>query len=295
MNEQIKTNDRIIKTIRENSFISFLEWASDSTNLEIVFTALISTPRAPLGEVIYVKLYPLSSGLNSRGLINEVTGWLINHSLKVPQATNAYILRIPINALKTAKADDKAKKVINSLKEKKISHYWCFGSTDLKGQPAGISFDRTASNLETIKKDVAEWDNLHKAISADEHMANTDRHINNLIRTRNKSYAVIDNGILCTDTQKNWSLADVTDPHRIFKNRLSEIIFGHHTSLENGSKVIYHSYLHEESIHTIIDELEYWCSKLINNDIEKYAYLKFMIERAKNVTELIMKRYNIIG
>lgn len=232
----------------------------------------------------YVKLYPAERG-KSRGLANEITGYLILHAMDIPQPESAYLVKIPLDAL-----IDPPQAWIKNLQKEKGRTYWGFCCEKLHGRTAALHFGRLGNAL--LCQDIERWDKLPAALAADEHMAHTDRHFNNLICIEPGRYALIDNGKLITE-EKNWALKDMVN-NKLYRHRLSEHLWNHSPPHDISSGATLCAQDVAPKFTTIKLELEYWLTQLGMSKVDILAVFKFLIWRSEHLEELIKKRYRIL-
>lgn len=275
------TTDRIIGIVRENGYRLFLGWApKDDNHLGDVHVAHFSLPGRGSIEA-YAKFYPCENGHN-RGLVNEITGYLCGHALGIPQPDIAFIADIPLGRLPRATG------WLAGVKKKRKT-YPAFCTLRLDGHSAAV---RVPDSLaDPVKKEIERWEDLPRAVAMDEHIANTDRHLNNLIRLDRHRFAVIDNGRLANTEGPDWTQASLS-PHALYRNRLSEHLWGHRPPESHISKMLDLARHHPVAFAQIRDELEYWWSKLIPDEADHKAFRAFLEERTMNIDALIRLRYN---
>jgi len=272
--------ERIIATLRANSFGSFIGWAGqEDGHLNPVFVATFNHPTLQKTVSAYCKLYPLNAG--ERGLINEITGYLFAHALDIPQPDHAFVAQIPIHALHkelSAKLGDKHW-ILNH------TNYPVFCTTRLDGKSAGIYLSEGSQD---IYDDIAAWPDLPKTIALDENIAHTDRHINNLLRIKKNTYAAIDNGRLVCANSERWTV-DMLDVNKLYRNRLSEHIWQHKPTKKNINHMMFCAEQHTTS--KIENELLYWVQSFIKDTNDQHAFYDFLQQRTGATSCLIRQRY----
>lgn len=279
------TTERVIKKIRASSFRGFIAWpGSDDGHLNTVFIASFEHPT--LGAVdAYVKLYPYDNGTN-RGLIHEITGYLYAHALGVPQPPAAFLADIPLNLLQDLESRLTSGHWLLEAKAK-LATWPGFCTIRLDGKSAAVHAPSTDGTL--LRDDIAAWEALPKTVALDENIAHVDRHYNNLIRLGRRNYAVIDNGRLVNGTGETWS-RDMLLSHHLYRNRLSEHVWGHAPSDTLISEMIDFARHHYGKFKTIAAELDYWMTLLLPHDRD--AFRQFLTDRTEQTEWLLRKRYS---
>lgn len=274
------------------NFITFSSWiGAESKNIEAVFTAEFDTTLSGNSEELYVKIYPQST----KGLMNEITGWLINKSLNLPQPKNAYIALIDIAKLPKEGASESAKALLLELEKDNIKQFYCFATSTVFGKPAGVKLLNSTippGVAEMIIKDVREWSFLNYAIVGDEKMANTDRHLNNLLRIGKNKYSLIDNGRLFCDST-TWTTSNLANPLANLTNKLSDFILEKPVQQKTKDKIMD---IAERKIpdQNAIQEIYDWCDIVIADENEKVAFKNFISVRVSRIKDIIAQRYNLL-
>jgi len=273
----------LIKILNPSAYRGMLHWVSN----EDAHVTDVHVARFALGGGVqveaYSKIYPYEEGLN-RGLVNEVTSFLIGHALGIPQPERAFVAHIPLKAICTPEASP----LIHELAETR-DHYPAFCTQRLDGRSAAFRLPNL--QLPKLVKEVQAWDKLPAAMALDDHIANTDRHLNNLIRLGHKSFAVIDNGILAAPIGvHNWS-AEHLDSLALFRHRLCEHVFQGKPPNNTVSATLAAGGKHTGAVDTVIDELNYWWSALLHgNDYDRFK--QFILGRTSQIELLLRRRYN---
>jgi len=276
------TNNTRIRVIESQDWRGFVSWNTGSGNLEAVCDATIYDSFAEKDCPVCVKFYPP----DSRGIVNEVTGWLMADALKLPQPQAAYLIHVPLSSLAQPLPD-----WMRQIKRDKAQHYWAFASARIDAQNAAKAFPKRPDKM---IGDILRWESLFGAVALDEHIANTDRHLNNLLRLGKGQYALIDNGRLAVEnTEKDWQIERL-DPNRNFRNTLSERCWQDKPDRATASAVIAEGVRHPDALGTVRDELEAWWRDLIFDDADRDAFRSFITERAALLSELLSTRYHLL-
>lgn len=273
----------VISAFPESVYRGFMAWPDPTTkNLECVHIAKLHIGGQDVEY--YVKLYPHERG-KSKGLANEVIGYLLLFAFSIPQPASAHLVKIPIDEL----ANPPQTWVKNMQGQGKS--YWGFCSEKLPGKSACLHFGQHASDI--LKNDLEGWDRINDALAADEHMAHTDRHFNNVIRLDTQTYALIDNGKLITETKKNWGVADMSKD-RLYRHRLSEHLWQHKPPNGIASAAALAAKEVSPKYSAVKLEIEYWLTQLGLPRVEIIALLEFLSWRASHLESLIKKRYGLL-
>lgn len=278
--------ERIIQKVQSPGFRGFIAWADgDDKHVNPVFIASFQHPVAGLVEA-YVKLYPYQKEMN-KGLINEVTGYLYGHALQVPQPAHAFLAEIPLKKLREIEQHLPPGHWLREVMDMYSVDKWPgFCSTRLDGKSAAVHVPD--SEISALREDIAAWSDLPRAVAMDENIAHVDRHFNNLIRLSRKEYAVIDNGRLVNGMDEQWT-CDMLDPSALYRNRLSEHVWGHKPNDTIITEILDFAQRHQAAFATIENELEYWLGLLLPK--ERADFSNFLSSRTESVEWLLRKRY----
>jgi hypothetical protein len=275
------TSKRIIRKIKGNGYIGFIKNVpSDDRHISYVHIASFQHPETGPCEA-YVKLYPNNS---DKELANEITAFLCAHALNIPQPAQAFIANIPIERLRSPPAWVKT-----LSKTQKTLPAFC--TTRLDGESAAVRVPE--SEIKLVIDDVAQWPHLEKAVVLDENIANTDRHLNNLIRLSRKRFAIIDGGRLASGANGEYWTAHTLSALSLYRNRLSEHIWNHRPEQKSVDKMMFSAPSHAGSIDQIFDELRYWWANLLTLE-EAKAFDNFLFMRTAQVEHLLRERYRIL-
>lgn len=278
-------SDRLIQAISKQGWRGFLAWQTKSGNLEPVFDALVHDPVEGRDIVVCVKLYQHENKQN-RGMVNEITGWLITHALGLPQPGRAFLVNVPMAELEKPMPD-----WVAELKRQAV-HYWAFATIKLPAESAALRFNN--ADLPLLADDIRRWTNLPSAIALDEHIANTDRHFNNLLRLSKSNYALIDNGRLAVESGvAHWRLSELDENH-LFTNRLSFQCWNDRPEKGMASITVKAAVAHIDALIKVRAELEDWWCRLLTNDDERIAFDNFITTRATDLSILLSRRYHLL-
>lgn len=274
----------ILSAYPESIYRGFLGWPDPaSRNKECVHLAKCDTGDGDFE--CYVKLYPSERG-QSRGLANEIAGYLLLAAAGVPQPPTAFLARIPVDRLLSP-----PQAWVRALQGTGRS-YWGFGCEKLPGRTAALHFASVASNL--LREDMENWPALPLALAADEHLAHTDRHYNNVVRIASGQYAMIDNGRLIAEgTQRNWKRSDL-QCKRLYRHRLSEHLWNHRPPAHIGSDAMRQAAARATRFEIVENELQYWLELLGLPKVDRLAWIDFLSRRAHLLEDLLKQRFGLL-
>jgi hypothetical protein len=271
---------RLIGKVRETGYLGFTEWASSAdAHLSCVHIASFHDPERGACEA-FVKIFP---GNVAKELANEVTSFLYAHALGVPQPDRAFIANIPLAHLR------KPPGWVAQIKKVRAT-VPAFCTTRLPGTSAAVHVPN--SEVSILLDDVAQWEYLERAVALDENIAQTDRHLNNLVRLSRNKFALIDGGRLANDDGALWTTATL-DASKLYRNRLSERIWNHRPSSRSKDKILAAASTHASLVGPIRSELEYWWTSLLEG-VELHAFRAFQLHRLATVEALLCRRYNLL-
>lgn len=238
---------------------------------------------------------------DTKGLINEIIGFLMARALNIKQPDCAFITLIPKDRLPdlnhiAKRKDNKWLKLKNCPDVLPL-----FCTSRLDGHSAAIHFNEkdTQDDLITpLANDISQWSQYSAAIALDETIAHTDRHLNNLLRLGSKQYAVIDNGILISELARSDWHSDMLQKDKLFTNCLYDIVMKNRNCRTPSQDDIQRQSIvcgeqHSHCINMIANELNFWLNKLLAQD-ERQALNEFLDYRIKETSWLLKQRYQIL-
>lgn len=268
---------QIVSLIGKNSYSGFINWASkEDQHINAVHIARFNHPDHGKCEA-YAKMFPYENGTN-RGLINEITGYLFAHAIGIPQPEIAFVAEIP-----TWKLTNKPK-WLNG-----IDYYPAFCTKRMDARAA--AFRLPDAQIPSLIASVDRWKHITPTVCMDESVSNTDRHLNNLLKTGKDQYAIIDTDrIASTIAHPHWTTQSL-DHAALYENKLSRIIWNHRPKDKNVSLMLSHSPAISSAFSQIKDEINYWTTKLLDKE-EKAAFTQFLAARSNQLDQLLRQRYN---
>lgn len=276
-----------MQAIPASGWRTFLAWNTGSGNLEEVADAIVFDSAKQHDVTVCVKFYPGENGAN-RGMVNEITGWLISKALGIPQPEHAYLVQVPLANLPLPKAP-----WLKAVR-KEAKHYWAFATIKMPAQSAALKFD--GRSIPLLLDDIRKWDALPNAVALDEHIANTDRHLNNLLRLGSGNYALIDNGRLAVEGgETNWARIDL-EAGRHYTNQLSSTWLGPDCrNNKDAGYALTAADSHPNALASVQDELHEWWERLIPDPADRAAFSHFVGERSRILSTLLKTRFHLIA
>lgn len=131
---------------------------------------------------------------------------------------------------------------------------------------------------------IRKWDKHIQTLTFDDIIANLDRHLNNLLRIGDSSYALIDHGRLVV--QNGLWKADDLKPDGAFDNRLLNILYHDPSVAANG---MVDAAEDAGSLLAGAEEVQYWLNHLAPK--ESQAFDNFVQARTITAATRIAKRY----
>lgn len=282
---------QIIQILNENDFRGFNNWlADDDQHINPVFIGEFNHPIA--GEIqAYCKLY----NPKGKGLINEIVGYLITYAIGLKQPEYAFLSILPKQKL------DKISELVKQKNNEWIKEYnniLCFCTSRLDGHSAAAHLKPpiTDEALTDLADDVLQWDGYIDTVALDENIAHVDRHFNNLLRLSKQSYALIDNGRLINEYAEDWDLS-MLNSKQLYPNKILQAVDYRQCISPTTNDIIAKSIIlaekHIEKIKPIESELTFWLNTLLP-EIENLGFKKFLMDRTKDVSWILKKRFKIM-
>lgn len=213
--------------------------------------AALNPPDSPTDMQCYVKAFPPGS----RGVINEVTGWILAGTRRLAQPRRAWLLFLPWHILVSTWPD----------------RDW--GDPDPDGYPTFATL-RLNSSVPKARLDIdnagdmAElrgWPKLADKIAFDEWTGNADSNAGNLIRLAAGRFAGIDHGEICGG--QYWQAGALPgDAHAASK--LWHLLTRDCTDQQLARRIIKSAELHAPTLHGSLPALyEFWLQVLHDHEI----------------------------
>ncbi len=218
----------------------------------------------------YLKVFPD----DSRGMANEIAGWLMASALGLTVPERTCLITVPGAALNAMHGGE--------FPEQSVA----FGSEALPGRSVKYWF----RDIEAIANTLSRWDERHKATAFDDWTANADRNIGNVIRLEKNRFVLIDHGDILTGQE--W-MADMLDPAIEIRNTLEELIWKGRPDKEDASRIAESAKGHLAALTHSKSELIFWWSMLLREN-ELKAAQSFLENRAMQCADRLKMRYGMI-
>lgn len=159
----------------------------------------------------------------SRGLVNEVIGYILAGTLDLPQPEHAGFLMYPTDWI-----DENHK---NELSEIDLYRGYTIAwvTSDTQGMNLRIKLENLESKPEELirlynlfKEDIKNWEKLPDLIAFDYAIHNEDRNLGNLLQLPNKKFCLIDHGEILTSS--NWGYWELLSPKNNGWNMMNHYI-----------------------------------------------------------------------
>jgi hypothetical protein len=261
-----------IDLLSEHTYVGYLEPLPDP-GVEAGHIALL---RFGSGDTrrAYVKLYPP----DSRGLINEILGYLLAEALGLCVPPRAAIAMIPPAAVPAPPS---------WLPPGQPAPAWC--TQDLAAPSIKIAYRLdAASPLSAVVQELREADTTPAVVAFDDWLANVDRNLGNLLRLAKGRYCLIDHGRVLTGP--NWRAEDL-DPAGQYQNVLRTLLDAFVTDPDTDSAMGAASRRHGHALTVTRTELGHWCTLLLSEE-DRGAAVDFLASRAAE--EAILQRYHLL-
>lgn len=276
------SGDDLIAVLAADAFRSAYQWTSTAEqNVEAVVYASFSHPSAGVIDA-YAKFYHPES----RGMVNEITGWILAKACGLPVPSTAFIAMIPLQRLPQPLEGVARLAAANG---RDVFPAFCTIDANPYGVPPIVD---TQSLIDEIKR----WRDLHGCVAFDEQSANADRHCKNLVRNGLRDFVLIDHGRLAWRIDApNWGASIASSPLDQYANRLSAILWPNDPPKNDVSAIMLQGQNHREKTIRAWAELEKWVSILVPDVNDQDAWTSFLKTRSENFEALVSKRYNLLA
>lgn len=270
-----------VSVLNPQCFVTAYEWTSGQQgNLEAVIHGAFEHPQA--GRIdAFAKFYRT----DGRGLVNEITGWLLAQAHGLPVPEHAFIALVPLDKLPIP-----LEGVVALARDQGWAHFPAFATSS--AAPVAVQpVIETTALLDELRR----WPHLHSCVAVDERMANTDRHARNLVRRGLRDFVAIDHGRLAwTPLQPEWTAATVADSAALFDNRLSTIAWGPTPDAKAGSAVLASAAVLTRPDQALAAELAFWWATLVPDAHDRTTWEGFIMGRLEHVEYLLRKRFSLL-
>lgn len=256
-----------IHFVREQAYLAGVDAVHESTDC-LTHIAEIHHPAHGPGRY-YLKHY-LEGPRGSKGLANEVCGYILAEAVGLPVPDQALILELPTERIVEMHPQYGAQ-----IRDAKAA---VWATLDVGGRPLPRETDLAAAALRA-------WTALPDLIAFDSWVVVPDRSAANLARRRNKQLVVIDHGhlggsicwepdMLPTDEERRHGFLD---------------LWGGRVPDEVNQSIIVAAEGHEARLEKAMPELNRFMESLLDSPRDRIALLQFLQERA-NSSPARMKR-----
>lgn len=255
----------IITILGSDRYIAPLEKANEG---QIAFTHSATVKWTDDNSYrFFVKLFPKNV---TKGLINEITGYLIANSCKLPQPEKVAIIIVPKDIL-----DAKSQSDFEIYKDNYILGW---ASIDSGPTPkAYLTIDNIIKFKESLSN-LAEWKHFHEMLAFDDWVANQDRNLGNITMSSKGEFKLIDHGNV--PVSENWTKEDLNSK-KFYGNKMLEYYYPKNPPREVASRIVNSTYSHPDSLEEVIVDLENWYGQFLDAN-SKLELLKFLKDRAIN-------------
>ncbi len=235
---------------------------------------------------MFAKIY--HSQQDRRGLMNEITAFVLGRALGAPMADYASIVMVPLGKMKTPPPIHR-NWITPILANNPDAEYPAFCVSAVAGEDAYIALQSNGTTR--FAEDLQRWPELPLATRFDQHVINTDRHLGNLRRIKKHSYRLIDHGRLVGD-QGDWDTA-------LLAARLNHMqpdnLLAHAwpTGVPKATveEILLHLDYHETAVRLALPELRQWWRRLVA-DTDATGFEQFLLGRAVALKRLYQSAYN---
>lgn len=275
-----------IERLGHTAYLTFHGWAnSEDQHYNQVHFAQIHHPAQGRSDVC-IKVFPMA-GAGQRGLLNEITGWLLTHAAGIPQPGFACLINMPLDKIQTPKGW-----LRDQIKAGRTT--WpAFCAERLPWRSAAVQFGNIESAV--LLNELRQWPHNTLMTALDEQLAYADRHFNNLIRSAANTFWAIDfDRLACDAGTPDWTVESLVAT-RHFENQLSKRLWNHRPGNSLSSQIVAHGEALEQRFALVADELRYWGKTLLANPVEQRHWLAFIDRRATLIAWLLQRRYGLLS
>jgi len=225
----------------------------------------------------YVKCFSTDQSL---GVANEVTGYILARSCKLPIPSHAGLIEIPGQI----------------LQEHPSLSPWAFVCSEAPGKTPNtiLSADGySESQLKVMLDVLSRWDRLCETLAFDDWTANTDRHLGNILISSPRRFYLIDHSNLPVTLA--WEASQL-EPDSTFVNRLMLILDMYQSASDTQKASLLTACAeHAEAYKSCSGELRYWWNILLGPKTKRRRTIEaFMATRAQNGKDRLGASLNIL-
>lgn len=261
----------------ESCLLAAYDWTNNTAqNVEAVMFGRFNLPaHGPIDA--YAKFY----NPNERGLINEITAWLLALDAGLPVPRVAFMALLPLDALPKPLFG-----IPFIAHQSNQTHLLAFCT--INESPLGI---QPQLSTKTLCDELKGWKELSTCLAFDEFVGNADRHLGNFVRKNKQDYIAIDHGRLAWELTTPAWCSQTLIADKLYENRLFNILWGYDRSSISAPKALISSKGITKSItQSTIDEIAHWGSFFVSDDDDREAWLNFITQRKIKVEGLMQQR-----
>ncbi|MBK1655487.1 HipA family kinase [Allochromatium vinosum] len=267
-----------IELLTEGAYRSYLEPTAEA-GIEASHLARVCFSDGEIRRV-YVKFYPESN----HGLVNEITGHLLAAAIGLPVPQHAAVIFVPKIALPACPA------WADTVPGESIPG-WC--TLDMAAPSLRFLLSQTHDEpLDTthpLVDELRKTDKLISLMAFDDWIANTDRHLGNLLRLGKHRYLLIDHGQMFGGL--TWTAKTLRDTSLRYANSLRELLAPQTHTPDYRRRLARESCAyHGEALIQVSEHLLDWWVSLLD-DAERQAAAEFLGNRAQD--QHICARYQM--
>ncbi len=266
----------IVQVLSSDKYIAPLQYASDGMMAATHLANVKWIDGKP--SRFYVKVYPKG---HTRGLVNEITGYLLAHAAGLPQPKKVAVIQIPKEVIKE-----------NFTGEFVFSgdFAWGWASEECGTTPNTYLKIEDLIGYERCLDDLKRWDQLPTLLAFDDWVANQDRNTGNITIKYSNKFHIIDHGNV--PVSECWT-QECLDKNRVYINKLLDGLFKGNYPLPLSASMVEESKKHKNVFNIANRELVKWWSILLDDD--SFGYLEdFISSRSKISTDKIKSRTGLL-
>lgn len=269
--------DRIIQLLPPNSFQTVLKQTEEGLRA----ASFIASLRWGDGKSrrFYLKSYPKEL---HRGLINEITGYLLAHACGLPQPQKVALIPVAKNVFPPE---------YQALLPIYNGFIWCWATEDAGSTPNLLVNMKNLSNIFKFFEFFSRWNKWPDMLAFDEWVANQDRNTGNVVIKNGRQISLIDHGAV--PISENWQIDDL-DAAKQFANKFLSVAYqGKNPPLNVSSAMCKAAVKHTQNFQSVMDELEFWWKEFLSP--VEYEPLKVFFElRASNEPMAMKQRVGLV-
>lgn len=238
----------IVKILSMDKYIAPLQHAPDG-KMAATHLANVKWVDNKPGR-FYVKVYPRC---HTKGLVNEITGYLLAHAAGLPQPERVAVIQIPKEIIEE-----------NFKGDFSISgdFAWGWASEECGMTPNTHLNVNDLISYERCIDDLKNWKLFPALLAFDDWVANQDRNTGNVTIKGHKDFHIIDHGNV--PVSENWTAAMLIKD-QLYVNKLLEGLYDNNYPLPLSAAMINESKKHHDAFNQVSIELIKWWGALLDN------------------------------